>query len=178
MRIISLYLVVFRCASLHQLFRANNSRQRSQTCLGIYVAKSDIEGAGGGVFARRRFEMNEVVAEYRGQRVTTAELRGASVNKTYILRGAQGYINALDPEGRLLLNTGRLVNTHKFTNGDWSQLNGHGVSWVGDATLARFANDSRNPNARIRGNNFVAKRVILPEEEITINYGYGTVWRT
>lgn len=122
--------------------------------------------------------MNEVVAEYRGQRVTTDELRDASLNKTYILRGAQGYINALDPEGRLLLNTGRLVNTHEFTNGDWSQLNGHGVSWVGDATLARFANDSRNPNARIRGNNFVAKRVILPEEEITINYGYGTVWRT
>ena len=143
---------------------------RSAIAATIYVSRSCIEGAGGGLFANKRFEFKEIVAEYAGRKVHRSELSDGLVIKSYMLRSSRGYIDGLDRDGRLLLDTGVELNTHCMTDSDWSRLHGRGVSWLGRSSLARFTNHSNHPNARFKGANIVAKRTITPDEEITINY--------
>ena len=90
--------------------------------------------------------------------------------------GNQGHIDATDPDGRLQLESGKHVDTHKFEERDWSCLAERGVRWVGIASLARFANHSTHPNARMSGDKFKAVKNIALDEEITINYGPKFMW--
>jgi hypothetical protein len=102
--------------------------------------------------------------------VLRAQVSDAESIKSYMLRCTRGFIDGRDPDGRLLLDTGVKLNTHSMSDSDWSQLYGRGVSWLGCATLARFANHSTRPNARFIDTRIVAKRTIEPDEEITVNY--------
>jgi hypothetical protein len=136
----------------------------------IYVSRSRIVGAGGGLYANQRFGYKDTIAVYQGRRVPREEVRDADTNTAYMLRTTRGYLDGHDPAGRLLLDTGLKLNTHAMSNTDWLQLQGRGVRWLGLASLARFANHSTHPNARFKGTSLVAKRPIAPNEEITINY--------
>jgi len=58
-----------------------------------------------------------------------------------------------------------------YGDADWQLLPALGVAWVGEGSLARFANDSKTPTAKIKGMQLVAKSAIQAGAEITVNYG-------
>ena len=138
-----------------------------------FVAKSGIEGGGGGLFASRRFACKEVVGLYVGRKLAAVDLTDSIARRGYALNCNRGFIDTFNASGRLQLLSGELVDTHGFTDADWSRLAALGVAWVGRSSLARFANHSYRSNARIKGLKIEAKRAIQPGEEITVNYGRG-----
>lgn len=139
--------------------------------MATYVARSRIDGAGGGLFAGRAYRRGEAIGRYRGVAVTGAQIATHAVVRGYILRVGGGYVDASDLRGRLRLQDGRLVDTNAYGPREWAALDQRGVEWVGAASIERFANHSTAPNAVFRGSALRAKRPIAPGEEIVVNYG-------
>ena len=143
-----------------------------------FVAKSRIEGGGGGLFASRRFEDREVIGLYAGRNIAASKLSDSIVRRGYVLKWTRGFLDTFNASGRLQLLGGELVDSNSFTDEDWARLPALGVAWVGNSSIARFANHSNRCNARIKGLRVVAKGAISPGEEITVNYGRGYwAWR-
>ena len=115
-----------------------------------FVAKSGIEGGGGGLFASRRFADKEVVAIYVGRKIASVNLSDSIARRGYVLKCSSGYLDTYNASGRLQLLSGELVDANSFTDADWSRLAALGVAWVGSSSLARFANHSYRSNARIK----------------------------
>jgi hypothetical protein len=143
-----------------------------------FVAKSRIEGAGGGLFASRRFQDKQVIGQYVGRKVPRSKLSDSIVSRGYVLKWTRGFLDTFNASGRLQLLSGELVDSNSFSSEDWVRLPALGVGWVGNSSLARFANHSYRSNARLKGLNLVAKGAISAGEEITVNYGQGYwAWR-
>jgi hypothetical protein len=143
-----------------------------------FVARSRIEGGGGGLFASRRFEEKEVIGLYVGKNIAAGKLSDFIVRRGYVLKWTRGFLDTFNTSGRLQLLSGVIVDTNSYSSEDWERLPALGVGWVGTGSLARFANHSSRCNARIKGLKIVAKGAISPGEEITVNYGRGYwAWR-
>ena len=96
--------------------------------------------------------------------------------------GERGGRDGFDPDGRLQLDDGSLVNVHEWEASDWLALaesGRHGVAWLGvDANFTRFFNhaSSTEQNASIcadsrfgRSHGIYAKRKINLGEELFIS---------
>jgi hypothetical protein len=138
-----------------------------------FVAKSRIEGGGGGLFASRRFEDKEVIGLYVGRNIAAAKLSDSIVSRGYVLKWTRGFLDTYNSSGRLQLLGGEIVDSNSFTTEDWARLPSLGVAWVGNSSIARFANHSFRSNARIKGLKIVAKGAISAGDEITVSYGRG-----
>lgn len=104
----------------------------------FYVKKSDL--AGGGLFASRTLPSGHPLCKYTGIEVKAADTRAPGYIQAYVMRIGPRYIDARDPDGRLVLQDGRRVSPHAFTDADWEALPSDGVRWEGAANLSRFIN--------------------------------------
>lgn len=152
----------------------------------VYVKKSLLKGAGGGLFASRDLKKGVCVGSYEGLRVSAEAIMHPDYQRGYLMNVGGGTIlDARDPKGRLLLSSGRVVNVHTFTDQNWGRLRDVGVGWVGRANLMRFvnmANTRESMNLTLSkhccggGVGYVAKRDIKAGEELFVNYG-GTFFK-
>ena len=101
-----------------------------------FVAKSRIEGAGGGLFASRRFQDKEVIGQYVGRKVPRSKLSDSIVSRGYVLKWTRGFLDTFNASGRLQLLSGELVDSNSFSSEDWVRLPALGVGWVGNSSLA------------------------------------------
>ena len=108
----------------------------------IYIKKSSLEGAGGGAFASRVLPANHRLSQYTGIPVKAKEMRASGYIRGYIMRVGGPYIDARDPDGLLMLQDGREISVHQFTDADWASLDYIGVGWRGAANLSRFINQA------------------------------------
>ena len=90
-----------------------------------------------------------------------------------MVRGPKGHVDTYDEQGRLNLLNGDIISTHKWVDKDWQLLPALGVAWIGRGSLARYANHSRTPCAKLYGLRLIAKVAIPAGDEITVNYGGG-----
>ena len=149
----------------------------------LYVAKSTIPGAGGGLFAARALKKKECIGPYLGEKVSREDAHAPGYSRAYVMLQGNKMVDARDPEGRLLTSDGELLDVHKWSDGDWERRNVRGVGWKGDANLTRFVNHSHarsKRNAKIGSKacgrtGFEATRDIAPGEEILTSYGK-TYW--
>ena len=137
----------------------------------LYVAKSRIPSAGGGLFADEPIPRGALIGRYTGVDVSIDSLRHSRVVRGYVCAVGSKLIDASDEEGRLVLRDGTRVDCHRFTQRDWDRFTERGVGWEGVANLLRFANHAVGGNARLVGAGLRARRAIRPHEEITYNYG-------
>jgi hypothetical protein len=137
----------------------------------IYVKESLVKGAGGGLFAGKRFRGGECITKYVGRRVPSRNLSREVMQRGYVVRSSSGYVDTHNASGRLRLRGGEVVDTHHYSQREWARLETVGVAWEGRGSLARFANHSNTPNARIKGLRILAKRDVIAGDEITVNYG-------
>ena len=102
----------------------------------------------------------------------------------YIMHLGGRYIDARDPDGRLVLNTGGQVDVSCISGDGWRTLEESGcvgVAWVGTASLIRFVNDPRG--SAYMANCTVCKgylRLLHPVgagEELLMHYGEKSFWR-
>ena len=108
----------------------------------VYIKRSSIQGAGGGAFARQQLLTQTELLPHAGFPVSAATLRAGGYPGGYVMRVGAPYIDARDPEGRLVLADGRTVSTHEFTDAEWELLSPVGVRWDGAANLSRFINEA------------------------------------
>ena len=123
------------------------------------------------MFASMRFQAGDTIAIYAGSKVLAKNLSLITRRRGYVVHGPRGYVDTFDEQGRLQLLNGDVVCTHMYGDADWQLLPALGVAWVGEGSLARFANDSKTPTAKIKGMQLVAKSAIQAGAEITVNYG-------
>ena len=123
------------------------------------------------MFASMRFQAGDTIAIYAGRKVLAKNLSLITRRRGYVVHGPRGYVDTFDEQGRLQLLNGDIICTHLHCDEDWRLLPALGVAWVGTGSLARFANDSRTPTAKIKGMQLVAKFAIQAGAEITVNYG-------
>ena len=123
------------------------------------------------MFASMRFQAGDTIAIYAGRKVLAKNLSLITRRRGYVVHGPRGYVDTFDEQGRLQLLNGDVVCTHMYGDADWQLLPALGVAWVGEGSLARFANDSKTPTAKIKGMQLVAKSAIQAGAEITVNYG-------
>ena len=144
---------------------------------GLYVKKSSINGAGGGLFTSLPIRKGTFIGIYSGIRVSKATAMDSNYTRGYLLDVGSHYIDARDPLGRLVMNDGRLVNSHDQTDAWWSKLRGRGVGWKGAANLMRYANSAdrtaRQNNLVIRKgvSGYVASRDVKAGDELLASYG-------
>jgi hypothetical protein len=103
-----------------------------------YVKHSKIHG--GGAFASRRLRNGEPLCKYTGVAVAKETLNASGYPQGYVMRRGGCYVDARDPNGRLVLQNGSSVDVHDFTDADWAALPSVGVRWDGVANLSRFIN--------------------------------------
>ena len=108
-----------------------------------FVAKSRIEGAGGGLFASRRFKDKQVIGQYVGRKVPRSKLSDSIVSRGYVLKWTRGFLDTYNSSGRLQLLGGEIVDSNSFTTEDWARLPSLGVAWVGNSSIVSCHSYSR-----------------------------------
>jgi len=107
-------------------------------------------------------------------------LRAEGYPGGYVMRVGAPYIDARDPEGRLVLANGRVVSTHEYRDDDWVSLSSVGVRWDGAANLSRFINQASGdaePNVSFHKGRWRTTREVGQDEELLVaRYGEG-FWR-
>ena len=106
----------------------------------IYVKASEVHG--GGVFASGPLRRGERIAKYTGITVAKETMGAPGYRHGYVMRVGGRFVDARDPDGRLVLQDGTTVNVHCFTAADWAALPAVGVRWEGAANLSRFINQT------------------------------------
>ena len=150
----------------------------------VEVRESGLEGAGGGLFASTDLPANTYIVPYKGAIITRDRVMQHGYNRDYVLLSGSRYVDAIDPGGRLVMDDGRIVNVHKYSQCDWHRLCRRGVEWRGRASLARFVNHGprsmRNVAFRTRrpyGMGFITTRAVGAGEELLTDYG-SDYWKT
>ena len=144
--------------------------RRDISCL--YVKQSDVPHSGAGAFAARALKAGDWIDRYTGTRVKAEVMRALKYERGYILRVGGSYVDARDPNGRLRLSDGTLVNPHTFEQEEWAAIaDNPGVAWEGEANLCRFIQHSRKPNAKFEGSDIVCLKPIERDGEVKIDYG-------
>ena len=123
---------------------ASSEEQTAAAAAGsnIYVKGSTIKGAGGGAFASRKLPRNHPLCKYAGIAVDKEVAFAPGYRRGYVMRVGGPYFDARDPDGMLILQDGRHISVHEFTDADWANLSSIGVAWDGVATLSRFFNQA------------------------------------
>ena len=108
----------------------------------IRIRKSTIECAGGGAFIDVDVPAGRCIGFYEGRRVSAAESEKTPTHlRDYFLSDARSRHDARDPQGRLQLLDGSVVDVHDWNSADWAALEQDGVTWIGkDANWTRFLN--------------------------------------
>ena len=126
----------------------------------MYVKESGIPNSGGGAFASTKLKKGDWLGRFTGVSIKASALRESSFEVGYVKRVGGPYISARDPDGRLRLSDGQLVNSHQFTDVDWKALaENPGVAWEGIASLSRFIQHkpaAGDTNVIIRGSDVFA----------------------
>lgn len=163
----------------------------------MYVAPSTIVGAGGGLFAARPIRKGECLGRYEGRRVSAKEAFHPNFVRGYLMASGSGFLDGRDPDGRLRMADGRLLNVHGWTDATWRTQFGRprgcrpqgppsarGVEWKGVANLMRFVNagDAAHPcncvlTRTCGGVGYKTKRDVAAGEELLANYG-GSYWKS
>ena len=161
----------------------------------IQIRKSTIP-MGGGVYyvGDTPLKPGSLIGFYRGK--PGSAVHGEKGYEFEIGDGGRNSRNAYDRDGRLKLNSNRVVDPHHFTMLDWDKMekNGEwGKQWLagdGLTNWCRFINHAsgnRRSDGRFRANCSVAttkekygyshaiyvRRMIKPGEELFYNYGNG-----
>lgn len=150
----------------------------------IRIKKSRIRPAGGGAFAGVDIARGACVGFYAGARMKTSD----DANYDYSMEGGPGGRDGTDPNGRLQLEDGSLVNIHGYNKDDWEALASPGVAWVGEtANWTRFINHASAAHQNLslcatserfgRSHAFYAKRPIAAGEELYFSYQAG-YWKS
>ena len=144
----------------------------------LYIKKSCIDGAGGGLFSGRTLAEDEYLGTYKGIPVKAAIMRAPGFIRGYIMRVGPNYINARDLEtGRLRLANGKVVDVSGYTHADWGRLETFGVEWIGAANLTRFVNEAEeNHNVIFRGGKLYTLGEIPPDTELVVSRYSGDFW--
>ena len=115
----------------------------------LTIRKSLIPSAGGGVFAGMDVPRGMCVGFYEGQRHPESVKIQPGFNRDYLMEGEPGGRNAHDPDGRLRLKDGSVVDIHEWTVEDWQQCQG-GTAWLGvHANWTRFINHATDPHKNL-----------------------------
>tara|TARA_B110000046_G_scaffold176696_1_gene202643 strand:- start:441 stop:962 length:522 start_codon:yes stop_codon:yes gene_type:complete len=101
----------------------------------------------------------------------------------------QGGRDAIDPEGRLLMQSGVTKNTHAWSSEQWKleTADDYGIDWIsgdGKSNWTRFMNHACGSflNVRMASNSverfgrayaFYAGALIYPGDELFFDYGFG-----
>jgi hypothetical protein len=138
----------------------------------LVVHKSLI--AGGGAFASVDLPKHTWLCRYTGVQVTAAQMRAPDFVRGYVMRVGPRYLDARDPNGRLRLSDGALVDVHGFTDANWEALSPHaslrGVAWEGAGNLSRFVNHSDTPNVAFRKGWLVTIGYVAAGTELVARY--------
>lgn len=88
--------------------------------LDVYVTQSGVPCSGAGLYAAVAIRSGGWVSEYTKVSVSAERVRARPelLQKAYVKLVGPRYIDVRDPEGRLRLGDGTLVNTHKFKHLD------------------------------------------------------------
>ena len=153
----------------------------------LYVAASTVRGAGGGLFAARRLKKGECLGAYTGRKVPSSEAFHPNFQRGYLMAQGSGYVDARDPDGRLVLADGTVLNVHSMNDAAWREMarkGKRGVEWRGEASMVRFANAADAEHARncvltrtCGGTGLKTAREVERGEELFISYGAG-YWKT
>jgi len=153
------------------------TRGKSANLSPLYIKKSNIPQAGGGVFTSTMLSCNLALMQYTGIKVKAAVMRAAGYKRGYVMRVGGPYIDARDPEGLLVLEDGSKISVHEFGEHDWAALPSRGVRWEGTANLSRFINEASgtaSPNLVYHDGWWRTTRTIQAHEELLVStYGDG-----
>ena len=98
----------------------------------VFVAQSGVPYSGGGAFAAVAIDKGEWICRYTGCPVPASVVRiGPTCQAGYVKRVGGPYVDARDPNGRLRLGDGTLVDTHAFSHADWEGGAQHAWRGVG-----------------------------------------------
>ena len=143
----------------------------------VRIRKSLIQSGGGGAFTQVPICRNTCIGFYEGARSSVKEQQTPGFDDHYLFDGEAGGRNAHDPEGRLRLVDGTIVDVHGWGNDEWSKMKTDGVAWVGkDANWTRFINHASSAYQNLsvcttssrfgRSHAMYAKRDISAGEEL------------
>ncbi|KAJ1453888.1 hypothetical protein M885DRAFT_522616 [Pelagophyceae sp. CCMP2097] len=163
---------------------AAHSESAARVCGGIRIRKSRIGAAGGGAFTTLAIQRGACIGFYRGARGSTS----AKTDRDYVMDGERGGRDGKDPDGRLVLGDGSVVDVHGFSSEDWSALHQDGVSWRGvSANWTRFINHANGSHTNVavcatstkygKSHALYAKTDIAAGQELFFSYGSGW-WRS
>ena len=144
----------------------------------VRIRKSRIPSAGGGAFTSVPIAAGKCLGFYAGARANA----GVKYRDYVMSGGESGGRDGHDPDGRLVLASGEVVDVHGWTNRDWAQLACDGVAWDGrTANWTRFMNHASSAFQNVclcttserfgRSHAFYAKRRIAAGEELYFSYG-------
>ena len=120
---------------------AQHQVSSEHVCKNIRIRKSQIPSGGGGAFTTVMIPCGACVGFYKGARSNVQEQREKDFDNHYLFDGEAGGRNAYDPDGRLRLDSGEVVNVHGWGTKEWNALQNDGVEWIGKcATWTRFIN--------------------------------------
>eukprot|EP00316_Scyphosphaera_apsteinii_P016670 CAMPEP_0119305730 /NCGR_PEP_ID=MMETSP1333-20130426/6662_1 /TAXON_ID=418940 /ORGANISM="Scyphosphaera apsteinii, Strain RCC1455" /LENGTH=196 /DNA_ID=CAMNT_0007308895 /DNA_START=71 /DNA_END=661 /DNA_ORIENTATION=- len=147
----------------------------------VRIRKSTVKPAGGGAFTTEPIQQGSLLGFYAGGRCSYEQLP-VGERRNYVMDGEAGGRDAYDPEGRLKLASGKIVNVHGWQPEQWESLEEDGIEWIGGrACWTRFINHGTSAflNASIcttierfgRSHAIYANRDILAGEELFFSYG-------
>lgn len=108
----------------------------------IRIRKSTIKCASAGAFVKMDVPAGLCIGFYEGRRVSAAEsAETPTALRDYFLLDARTRHDARDPQGRLQIEDGSVVDVHDWDDAQWAALEQDGVAWIGiDANWTRFMN--------------------------------------
>lgn len=123
-------------ASTHSSKKAKPSPVIDRT--NIQIRASSIPGSGGGVFYAGTVEIKRgtLLGYYGGANVKEED----GQTHDYAIDGGR---NPIDPEGRLRMNDGSIVDSNKWSSQDWNQNTNQrvfGVEWISGENREKYRN--------------------------------------